>query len=165
MSDLIAELTVERLRDFIHQAGYRAEAVTDPNSSSPVLRSATGGIAFDIRPGNRSAGGDGFVDLVLITGLQVEGELPLDLVNRWNAQRRFARLHLNPGALLLTMDVSVLGGVSPAYLRGQIEIWDRLVPDLVTYLREELGRPTPGAGRPAVEPAAGRPRADAASAG
>jgi hypothetical protein len=28
--------------------------------------------------------------------------------------------------------------VSPNHLRAQIEIWDRLVQDLIAYLREEL---------------------------
>jgi hypothetical protein len=62
----------------------------------------------------------------------------LDIVNRWNTLRRFGRLHLNPGLLLLTMDVSAVGGVTRDHLRANLEIWDRLLPDLVAYLREEL---------------------------
>ncbi len=139
MPDIIAELTIDGLREIFQQVGYRAETANDPDRNSPVLRSSTGGISFEARPGNRSGqGGKSFVDFVFIAGLQVEGELSLDIVNRWNTLRRFARLHLNPGLLLLTMDVSMVGGVSRDHLRANIEIWDKLLPDLVAYLREEL---------------------------
>ena len=40
--------------------------------------------------------------------------------------------------LAFCLDVSVAGGVAPNYLRAQIEIWDRLVQELIAYLREEL---------------------------
>jgi hypothetical protein len=139
MADVIPELTIEGLRDIFLQVGYRAEIASDPDGNVQILRSATGGIAFEARPGNRlGGGGKSFVDFALIAGVQVEGELPLDVVNRWNTLRRFARLHLNPGLLLLAMDVSMVGGVSRDHLRANIEIWDRLLPDLVAYLREEL---------------------------
>uniref|UniRef100_UPI0005BC875C YbjN domain-containing protein n=1 Tax=Bradyrhizobium sp. Ai1a-2 TaxID=196490 RepID=UPI0005BC875C len=103
------------------------------------LRSATNGLAFDVRPGNPTAGEpQGFLDVALIAVLQVQGELPLELVNRWNASRRFARLQLSPPFLALSLDVSVAGGVTPTNLRAQIEIWDHLVQQLVAYLRDEL---------------------------
>ncbi len=75
---------------------------------------------------------------MLVTTLQVQGELPLDLVNRWNATRRFGRLQLSPPFLAFCLDVSVAGGVAPNFVRAQIEIWDRLVQELIAYLREEL---------------------------
>lgn len=140
MSDaIITHLTVDGLRDILQQAGYRVETVNDPVANAIYLRSATAGLAFDLRPGNRLAGGgDNFVDVAFTAVLQVQGELPLGLVNRWNATRRFARLQLSHPFLVLSLDVSAAGGVMPAHLRGQIEIWDHLVQQLVAYLREEL---------------------------
>ncbi|WP_426435370.1 YbjN domain-containing protein [Bradyrhizobium genosp. P] len=92
-----------------------------------------------VRPGNRFIGAEqSFADVAFAATLQVQGELPLDLVNRWNATRRFARLQLSHPFLVFSLDVSVAGGVAPDNLRAQIEIWDRLVQDLITYLREEL---------------------------
>jgi Putative bacterial sensory transduction regulator len=64
--------------------------------------------------------------------------LPLELVNRWNTTRRFARLQLSQQFLVFCLDVSVAGGVMPNHLRAQIEIWDRLVQELIAYLRDEL---------------------------
>jgi hypothetical protein len=140
MSDApITVLTLQQLRDVMQLAGYRVETMTDPVVNSEYLRSATSGLAFDVRPGNRIAGNDGgFVDVALVAVLQVQGELPLDIVNRWNATRRFARLQLSAPFLVLTHDVSVAGGVGQNHLRAQVEIWDHLVQQLVAYLREEL---------------------------
>jgi hypothetical protein len=140
MSDVqLVKLTLDNLRSALQQVGYRVEEVTDPVANLPYLRSATGGLAFDIRPGNRLADADGsFVDVAFTAILQVQGELPLELVNRWNTTRRFARLQLSQQFLVLCLDVSVAGGVMPNHLRAQIEIWDRLVQELIGYLREEL---------------------------
>jgi len=140
MSDtVIVKLTLEDLRAALQQVGYRVEEMTDPVANLPYLRSATSGLAFDVRPGNRLADADGsFVDVAFTAVLQVQGELPLDLVNRWNATRRFARLQLSQQFLVLFLDVSVAGGVMPNHLRAQIEIWDRLLQEMIVYLREEL---------------------------
>src|ERR1700730_13854434 len=96
MSGTITRLTLEELRESFQNAGYRIETLTDPVAGTTYLRSATAGLGFDIRPGNRLVGEEqGFVDVTLVTTLQVQGELPLDLVNRWNATRRFGRLQLS----------------------------------------------------------------------
>jgi hypothetical protein len=140
MSDAaVHKLTLDALRAELQQLGYRVEDVTDPIANLPYLRSATGGLAFDIRPGNRLADdAAGFVDAALTAVLQIQGELPLELVNRWNATRRFGRLQVSQNFLVFCLDVSVAGGVLPNHLRAQIEIWDRLVQELVGYLRDEL---------------------------
>lgn len=143
MSDaIIAKFSLDRLHEILQQAGYRVETVTDPVTSARHLRSATGGVMFDIHPGNRHADGNDFVDMALVAAVQVQGDLPLEIVNRWNVTRRFARLQLGESFLVLTQDVSVIGGVTADHLRGQIEIWDHLVQQLVNYLREELPKLT-----------------------
>ncbi|UTD29746.1 YbjN domain-containing protein [Bradyrhizobium sp. WD16] len=140
MSDVtITKLTLDTLREGFQNAGYRVETLTDPVADLPYLRSATAGLGFDIRPGNRFVGEEqGFVDIALVAALQVQGELPLDVVNGWNATRRFGRLQLSRPFLVFCLDVSVAGGVAPSYLRAQVEIWDRLVQELIGYLRDEL---------------------------
>jgi hypothetical protein len=137
----ITNLTLEALREAAQLAGYRVETLTDPVANVAYLRSATAGLAFDIRPGNRLGDTEpGFVDFALVAALQVQGELSLDIVNRWNATRRFGRLQFSAPFLVLTLDVSVAGGVAPNHLRAQIEIWDALVQQLIGFLREELAR-------------------------
>ncbi len=144
MSDaFINALSFDLLRDLLQQSGYRVETATDPVANVNYLRSDTSGIAFDIRPGNRldSADEESFVDIALVTLLQVQGVLPDNLVNGWNLARRFSRLQLNGSLLALSMDISVAGGVSRDYLRAQIEIWDRLAQELIIYLRDQLRAP------------------------
>ena len=138
MSDIIiANMTLDSLRTALQSAGYRAETVTDPVGNFTYLRSATNGMQFDIRPGNQLGDGS-FLDVAFIGVLQVQGELPLDIVNRWNLSRRFARLQLSHPFLMLVLDVSIAGGVGQNYLRAQIEIWDHLLQQLFAFLREEL---------------------------
>jgi hypothetical protein len=136
---IINDLTHATLRDSFQQAGYRVETLTDPIANIQYLRSATAGVAFDVRPGNPLPGdGKSFVDVALIAVLQVAGDMPLDVVNRWNVGRRFGRLQLSPPFLMFCLDISVVNGVTPAHLRAQIELWDRLVQDLVPFLRTSL---------------------------
>jgi hypothetical protein len=159
MSDaILVQLGLDTLREVLQQSGYRVETVTDPVANIEYLRSATGGLAFDIRPGNRlSATDTGFVDVAFVAVLQVQGDLPLDLVNRWNATRRFARLQSSPPFLALCMDVTVAGGVKQDHLRAHVEIWDRLVQELIAHLRDELRQL--GAANGAAQPAAAKPAA------
>jgi hypothetical protein len=136
MSDTtILSLTPSSLRQVLQEAGYRAEAFTDP-MGVPRLGSATGGLPFEIRFGNRIPGdAEVYADVTFIAALRVQGVLSLDIVNTWNNTKRFARLHLNQDHLFLDMDVTVLGGVSVAHLRTQVQLWDRLVQELLHYLR------------------------------
>lgn len=161
---ILASITLDGLRDLMQQVGYRVETLNDP-AGNAFLRSATGGVAFDIRGGNRLAGAGGYADLTFATVLQVQGDLPLDIVNQWNNSRRFARLHLVPGLQVFDMDVSVAGGVAPLALRTQIEIWDRLVQEFIPFLRDEVGKrghvngADRGAAVAAQQPAAAAPAA------
>jgi len=135
-------LTLDTARDALQAAGYRVEEITGPNDG-PALRSATGGLAFTLMllnplPGQPNA----FADATVQTVLRVEGDLPLSLVNQWNATLRFARLHLQDGLLLLNRDILAFDGITPTALRTEIELWDRLVQHLVAFLREELPKLT-----------------------
>nr|WP_246395343.1 YbjN domain-containing protein [Afipia massiliensis] len=134
------------MREAFQDAGFRVEELNDPVANLPYLRSATGGMPFDVRPGNRSAiGTDRYVDVGLITVFQVQGELPLEIVNRWNATRRFGRVQISPPFLALHLDISVAGGVTHRFLRTQLELWDHLIQQLISYLRDELQK-LPAAG-------------------
>jgi hypothetical protein len=137
---LIHSLTPDSLRELMQSAGYRAESFAD-QIGVPHLRSATNGLPFTVRFGNRLADKtDAYADVTWAAALKIQGELSLDIVNQWNNGRRFCRLHVTQGFLLLEMDVSVLGGVTPQHVRAQIEIWDRLVQELLHYLRSSADK-------------------------
>lgn len=149
-STLQTHLSPAILRDVLQNAGYRVEETQGPRGE-PSLRSATAGLTFDVHFANPLVGQAGvFADATFQAAFQVQGELPLALVNQWNVSRRFARLNLLQNLLLLNMDVIALGGVMPDHLRAQAEIWDHLVQQLIAYLREELPRLAKAA--PVAEP-------------
>ena len=131
---VITTTTLDSLRDMLQRAGYRAETYVDPDGGTQ-LRSATAGMAFELRLGNSGS------DLTLVTGLQIQGKLPLELVNKWNSSRRFGRLHIEGNVLVLMMDVLVAGGVTAGNIHAHLEIWDHLIQNLVPYLRAEVARP------------------------
>lgn len=144
----LSALTREGVKDALQSAGYRVEVLAA--NGVTVLRSATGGLPFDVRFGNRLPGTDDrHLDMTFVALFAVRGAFPEKLLNDWNKSRRFGRLFLDQPApdhdfLILGMDVVLAGGVSESYLRVQIEIWDALVHQLGGWLR--LALPT------AVEP-------------
>lgn len=149
---VITGLTLESLRAVYQAAGYRVEVLGDGDVT--FLRSATNGLPFDIRPGNVQAGKpDEFVDFALVALFAVRGTVPFELLNTWNRTRRYGRLFLDRPVpeqefLVFCCDVSVLGGVTPAQLRAQIEIGDGLMQQLVPWLREELAKIAPSVAPP-----------------
>lgn len=133
------------LRDVLQAVGYRVEETNSPIGGAPALRSATAGMAFDVLfanplPPDDSGKSPGWADVTFQAALQVQGELPLSLVNHWNVTRRFGRLNLLQNLLLLDMDVVAAGGVRVGNVRAQVEIWDQLVQRLIAYLRDELAK-------------------------
>jgi hypothetical protein len=161
MTDLHTFLTVDVLRETLQAAGYRVNETKGPDGAA-VLISATNGLPFEVRLFNPLPKGKGdFADAAFRAAFRVQGELPLTLVNTWNVFHRFARLMWVAGQgmgddwtgpwLILEMDLVALGGTAPANLRAHVDIWDRLVTELVGWLRAELPKLAKAA--PKAEPA------------
>ncbi|KVP55244.1 bacterial sensory transduction regulator family protein [Burkholderia ubonensis] len=165
--ELIYAIDVDQLADVFRHAGYRMTA-TEQNGAVQ-LTSASQGLGFAVRFGNVAPQVDAegsspayYLDYTLGCVLQVQGELPAQLVADWNRTKRFARLASHGPLLALEMDVIVTGGVSVRYLRSTIELWDHLVQEFLLYLRN---RP-PSAEQEAVARAAvGAPEQGAGSDG
>lgn len=134
-------LTPALMSEILQDAGYRVERFTDP-TGRVQLRSATNGLAFVARFGNRGAvEGEGYADASFGAFLQVQGVWDAALLNNWNATKRFGRLYVGGNLLALEMDFVGIG-VGRDYLRAQANIWDSLVQELIRFLR--------GASAPAV---------------
>ena len=137
MSDpVIMTIDSARLCGILQSLGFRAEPFEDSNGS-PCIRSASSGVAFTIRLGNRAQPpAEGYSDFSYIALVKItEGPFALERVNEWNLQRRFCRLHRRDDFLVLDLDVIVAGGVTEAYVRGTFALWDRVIQDLVLFLR------------------------------
>ena len=141
----IRSFTAEAIRDALQAVGFRAEITTGANvAAGAVIRSASNGLAFEVRLFNPSqADTKSFADVTFTAGLQMQGVLAPDIVNRWNAGKRFSRLYIAQGFLVLAMDVLLQGGVAPEYFRAQIEVWDRLLQELLAYLRSAAREQAP----------------------
>jgi Putative bacterial sensory transduction regulator len=143
LNPTIDTVTVEQLGEVFKAAGYR---VTPAEQNGIVqLMSASQGVGFAVRFGNPGAQGGTYLDYTLSCALQVQGELPPEIVAGWNRSKRFARLWVQAQFLVLEMDVVVAGGVTERHLRSLIELWDRLIQEFLLHLRN----------RPAMAAAAG----------
>ncbi|GBH22995.1 YbjN domain-containing protein [Burkholderia vietnamiensis] len=141
----IEAVSAERLAEILRRAGYRV-TVAEQNGAMQLM-SASQGVGFAVRFGNPAVGVPPaidaarivYLDYTLSCVLQVQGELPAELVANWNRTTRFARLASHGAFLALGMDVVVAGGVSERHLRSTVELWDRLIQEFLLHLRD---RPT-----------------------
>lgn len=146
---LMQSVTLEQLTDLLQAAGYR---VTRSEQNGIVqLLSASQGIGYAVRAGNADQGQAAFVDFTFSSAVRIQGELPPALVGHWNASRRFARLSVQGGFLLMEMDVVIAAGVSQHYVRNQLELWDRLLQEFLVYLRDYRQPPAEAASQPVLE--------------
>ncbi|WP_080411815.1 type III secretion system chaperone family protein [Burkholderia ubonensis] len=133
------------------------------------LTSASQGLGFAVRFGNVAPQGDAedsspahYLDYTLGCVLQVQGDLPAQMVADWNRTKRFARFASHGPLLALEMDVVVAGGGAVRYLRSTIELWDHLVQEFLLYLRN---RPPSAEQKAVARAAVGAPEQGAGSDG
>jgi len=134
MIQLITHVSPQSLTDLLQAAGYRVNQ-SEQNGIVQLL-SASQGIGYAVRFGNPALEQGNFVDFTFSCALRVQGELPEGVAEQWNATRRFARLSLQGEFLVMEMDVVVAAGVSNEHLRGNLELWDRLLQEFIVYLRD-----------------------------
>ncbi|WP_297352542.1 YbjN domain-containing protein [Paraburkholderia sp.] len=130
---LIETVEVDQLADILKASGYRVTPAEQNGRTQ--LMSASQGVGFAVRFGNAVPGTDAYIDYTLSCAVQVQGELPVDLVPSWNRTKRFARLSAQAQFLVLEMDVIVGGGVAERHLRSMTELWDRLIQEFLLHLR------------------------------
>lgn len=138
-------VSVEELGEFFRSAGYR---VTPAEQNGQVqLMSASQGVGFAVRLGNRTPDEGRFLDYTLACVLQVQGDIPQELVSSWARTKRFARLSAHGQFLVLEMDVVTNGGVTGRYVTSMIGLWDRMMQEFLLHLRNRSA--TAAASRPA----------------
>lgn len=157
-SSLILDVNAERLQDLLQSAGYRV-TVSEQNGMVQLL-SASQGVGFAARMGNPAAEPGRYLDYTLSCALRVQGELPAGLADRWNVEKRFARLTVQGVFLVLELDVILAGGVSENYLRATAELWDRLLQEFLLFLRANA---TAEAGAEDASADAAQPQEEAAT--
>ncbi|MFV3130538.1 YbjN domain-containing protein [Niveispirillum sp. KHB5.9] len=138
LDNLLRGVTVADLEAAMERLGLPAEQDLTP-SGSPVLRSAIGGLTFNIRPGaliDQEAGRYGDYNFNLM--FQVQERFDASLLNQWNRHKRFARLSLRDDFLVLEMDCLSVG-IAGDQILASLELWGRLVVEALNFLRTAHG--------------------------
>ncbi len=118
----------------LKSAGYRANLVEQ--GQVPQVQSAAQGLGFFVGFGNPApSGARGYLDFSFQCWITIQGELAAGLIESWNQGKRFARMYRQEQLLVLTMDVLVAGGVTSAFLRAQVELWDHVIHDFIRHLK------------------------------
>ena len=133
-NQLIETVSADSLTTLLQDAGCRVNR-SEQNAVVQLL-SASQGVGYAVRFGNSAQREGEFLDFTYSCALRIQGELPAGLAERWNVSRRFARLSVQGEFLVMEMDVVVATGVSADYLRGNLELWDRLLHEFIVYLRD-----------------------------
>lgn len=136
MSDnqLIETVSADSLTTLLQDAGCRVNR-SEQNAVVQLL-SASQGVGYAVRFGNRAQREGEFLDFTYSCALRIQGELPAGLAERWNVSRRFARLSVQGEFLVMEMDVMVADGVTHKHLLGSLVLWDRLLQEFIVYLRD-----------------------------
>ncbi|MCE1117212.1 MULTISPECIES: YbjN domain-containing protein [Pseudomonas] len=131
---LIESVNVETLTSLLQDAGLRVNR-SEQNGLVQLL-SASQGIGFAVRLGNPAPSEGQYLDFTFSCALRIQGELPEGVVEHWSTSRRFARLYRQGEFLVMELDVLVSDGVSARHLLNHLQLWDRLLQEFITYLRD-----------------------------
>ncbi|MFD2642723.1 YbjN domain-containing protein [Pseudomonas japonica] len=131
---LIETVSADSLTTLLQDAGCRVNR-TEQNAVVQLL-SASQGVGYAVRFGNRAVEEGQFLDFTYSCALRIQGELPEGLANLWNASRRYSRLSLQGEFLVLEQDVVVADGVTYKHLQGSLVLWDRLLQEFIVFLRD-----------------------------
>ena len=113
----------QTLVDALQGAGYQAKLGKDA-VGDPMITSGSSGTQFRIHFYNCTANRN-CKTVNFLTGWDLDTAIPLESINKFNAENRFTRAYLDKeGDPMLAMDVDLDdGGMSPALFIDNIEFW------------------------------------------
>lgn len=115
------------IADLLRTMGYRAELTKD-NQGDPKINSATGGSNFRIYFYGCTANMD-CKSIQFAAGFDLTDGTTLDVVNEWNAAKRYTKAYLDDEQdPLIEMDINLdFGGVSENNFRDSLDLWEGLL--------------------------------------
>jgi hypothetical protein len=138
LDKLLRGVTVADLEAALERLGLPATQDLTP-AGAPVLRSAIGGLTFNVRPGAQiDAQGPRFGDFNFNLMFQVQDSFDAAILNQWNRHKRFARFSLRDDFLVLEMD-NLAVGITGDQILASLELWGRLVVEALNFLRTAHG--------------------------
>jgi len=133
-TQLSETVSADSLTTLLQDAGCRVNR-SEQNAVVQLL-SASQGVGYAVRFGNRAEREGEFLDFTYSCALRIQGDLPVGLAERWIVWRRFAGLSVQGEFLVMEMDVMGADGVSHKHLLGSLVLWDRLLQEFIVYLRD-----------------------------
>ncbi len=130
----------ETMARYLQQLGYRANLTRD-REGDPMIETGMAGRNVLIFFYN-CTNGRGCEDIQLYLGVATRTKLSLAEVNRFNLERRFARLYLDDEQdPILEQDVSMLApGISAAAFRDTVRVFERQVGALDALIDQAAAR-------------------------
>ena len=124
----------EQVAAALQTFGYRAELTKD-DQGDPKIKSSAGGANFSIY----FYGCDKNINcssIQLSSGFDLETGTTLDLINEWNANKRFGKVYLDDEKdPYIEMDIEMEGaGIPEETFRMNMETWDKIVADFQTHI-------------------------------
>ena len=125
--ELLTALTTDRIAAILKDAGYRAEIAA--GTSTPRVRTGIGGynVIIDLYGCEQQR----CASMQFYAGFKKAPKFTLQWVNAWNQAKRYAKAYLNKDEeLSFEFDVLVEGGVTPAFIKEQVALFERLLGEL-----------------------------------
>ena len=109
-----------------------ANLVEQPNGD-PLINAKVGDVGYQIFFRNCTENAN-CEDINFFLGF-LDVKPTLEVVNEWNASKRFSRAYLDQDKdACVEMDIDLVEGVSPAYLSSQIAIWTMVVDQFADHV-------------------------------
>lgn len=118
----------------LQSAGYKAELTKD-DSGDPLVSSASSGTEFSVYFFGCEKGRD-CTSVQFYAGYKTDKPLPFELINEWNASKRFAKVYISKtGGGRIELDVNLdPGGISRALFVDTLDVWVRAMAAFETHI-------------------------------
>lgn len=112
---------------------YGTAVLSAQPNGDPLINGKIGEVGYQILFRNCTDNAD-CEDINFFLGF-VDVKPTLEVINEWNASKRFSRAYLDQDKdACVEMDIDLVEGVSPAYLNSQIAIWTMVVEQFADHV-------------------------------
>jgi len=129
-------LTGPELQQLLQSWGYRAEVDKDDEGDPEVSTGMSGrNVHIYFYGCNKQEATRSCTAIQFYMGVKTEKKVEWSAINEWNHQKRYVKLYLTEsGAVHAEMDVALTGGVTAAYLKHTVSIYEDAVPEILAAL-------------------------------
>jgi len=133
---LYERLTGPELQQLFQSWGYRAELDKD-DEGDPEVRTGMSGRNVQVYFYNcdREQATRSCTAIQFYMGVKTEKKVEWSAVNAWNHEKRYVKLYLtDTGSVHAEMDVPLTGGVTAAFLKHTVSIYEDAIPEILAAL-------------------------------